>query len=44
MIGSCHDGSADAKAAIDRGADLLEGQKATVLTVWEPFVEVVRRA
>jgi nucleotide-binding universal stress UspA family protein len=33
----CYDGSADAKEAIARGAPLLRGQRATVLTVWTPF-------
>jgi nucleotide-binding universal stress UspA family protein len=33
----CYDGSTDAKEAIARGAAVLEGQRATVLTVWQPF-------
>jgi nucleotide-binding universal stress UspA family protein len=33
----CYDGSPDAKEAIARGAALLRGQRATVLTVWSPF-------
>jgi len=33
----CYDGSTDAKEAIARGAALLRGQRATVLTVWSPF-------
>jgi nucleotide-binding universal stress UspA family protein len=41
MILICYDGSADAKAAIEHGAELLKGQPATVLTVWQPFVEVL---
>ena len=41
MILVCYDGSPDAKAAIERGAELLPGASATVLTVWEPFVEVL---
>ena len=40
----CYDGSADAKAAIEQGARLLKGQKATVLTVWEPFIEIAARS
>jgi nucleotide-binding universal stress UspA family protein len=44
MILICYDGSPDATAAIDRCAELLKGQRATVLTVWEPFIEVVTRA
>lgn len=41
MILICYDGSADAKAAIDQTAELLGGQPATVLTVWQPFAEVI---
>jgi Universal stress protein family len=33
----CYDGSTDAKEAIARGAALLRGHRATVLTVWSPF-------
>jgi nucleotide-binding universal stress UspA family protein len=33
----CYDGSRDAKEAIARGAPLLRGQRATVVTVWSPF-------
>ena len=44
MILICYDGSADAKAAIESCGELLQGQPATVLTVWEPFVEVITRA
>jgi nucleotide-binding universal stress UspA family protein len=41
MVLICYDGSPDARAAIEQGARLLEGEEATVLTVWEPFIEVV---
>jgi nucleotide-binding universal stress UspA family protein len=41
MILICYDGSPDSKAAIEHGAELLQGQPATVLTVWQPFVEVI---
>ena len=41
MILICYDGSADAKAAIEHGAQLLAGQPAIVLTVWQPFIEVL---
>lgn len=44
MILICYDGSPDANAAIERCGELLKGQRSTVLTVWEPFVEVVTRA
>lgn len=41
MILICYDGSDDAKAAIDQAGKLLGGQPATVLTVWQPFAEVL---
>jgi nucleotide-binding universal stress UspA family protein len=44
MILICYDGSADSKSAIERGGELLKGQPACVLTVWQPFIEVVSRA
>jgi nucleotide-binding universal stress UspA family protein len=44
MILICYDGSQDSKSAIERGGELLKGQPACVLTVWQPFVEVVTRA
>jgi nucleotide-binding universal stress UspA family protein len=43
MILICYDGSADAKAAIDQAARLFPNADATVLTIWEPFIEVVAR-
>jgi nucleotide-binding universal stress UspA family protein len=43
MVLICYDGSPDARAAIEQGARLLEGEEATVLTVWEPFIEVITR-
>lgn len=43
MILICYDGSEDAKAAIAQGAEMLKGQPATVLTVWEPFSSVAYR-
>jgi nucleotide-binding universal stress UspA family protein len=39
----CYDGSVDSRAAIEHAGELLSGQAATVLTVWEPFVEVMTR-
>jgi nucleotide-binding universal stress UspA family protein len=33
----CYDGSPDAKEAIVRGASLLRGQRAIILTVWNRF-------
>ena len=44
MILIAYDGSADAQAAIERAGDFLSGQRATVLTVWEPFVDVLTRS
>lgn len=43
MILLCYDGSADAGAAIEHAGKLLSGQAAIVLTVWEPFIEVMTR-
>jgi nucleotide-binding universal stress UspA family protein len=43
MVLICYDGSPDARSAIEHIAELLDGQPATVLTVWEPFVEVLAR-
>ena len=44
MILIAYDGSADAGAAIDLAGELLKGQPATVLTVWERFIDVAARA
>jgi nucleotide-binding universal stress UspA family protein len=44
MILISYDGSDDAKAAIDRAGALFAGQQATVLTVWEPFIDVLARS
>lgn len=43
MILVSYDGSADAQAAIDRVALLMPGAQATILTVWEPYVEALTR-
>lgn len=43
MILICYDGSPDSQAAIARAGELLAGQPATVLTVWEPFIDVIVR-
>jgi nucleotide-binding universal stress UspA family protein len=43
MILICYDGSPDAKAAIEHAAELLTAEPATVLTVWEPFVQLLAR-
>ena len=41
MILICYDGSEDAKAAIEHAAELLGDEPATVLTVWQPFIEIL---
>jgi nucleotide-binding universal stress UspA family protein len=41
MILICYDGSDDAKAAVAEAGKLFGGQKATVLTVWQPFAEIL---
>jgi nucleotide-binding universal stress UspA family protein len=38
-----YDGSPDAQAAIELAGRLFAGQPATVLSVWEPFVDVMAR-
>lgn len=43
MILIAYDGSTDAQAAIDRAGELMKGQPATVLTVWERLSDVVAR-
>ena len=44
MILVCYDGSPDAQAAIARAGELFPGQPATVLSVWEPFIDVMARS
>jgi nucleotide-binding universal stress UspA family protein len=44
MILIGYDGSADSQAAVARAAELMPGQPATVLTVWEPFTDVMAGA
>ena len=43
MIHIGYDGSPDAQAAIERAGKLFPGQAATILAVWEPFVDVMAR-
>jgi nucleotide-binding universal stress UspA family protein len=43
MILMSYDGSADAQAAIERAAKLMPGVEATVLTVWEPYLDTLAR-
>jgi len=44
MILLCYDGSADARAAVEQAAKLFPAEPATVLTVWEEYVELVVRS
>ncbi|HTT29175.1 MAG TPA: universal stress protein [Solirubrobacteraceae bacterium] len=44
MILICYDGSPDSRAAVEQAAALFADQPATVLTVWEPFVEMAARS
>ena len=44
MVILCYDGSPDATSAIDRAGTLLKSSPAVVLSVWEPFVDVIARA
>src|SRR5579864_5029753 len=41
MLLIAYDGSPDARAAVARAATLEPDEKATILVVWEPFVEVM---
>ena len=43
MILLAYDGSDDAKAAIEHAARLFPGERATVLTVWQRFIDTVTR-
>jgi nucleotide-binding universal stress UspA family protein len=43
MLLIAYDGSTDAKAAIDYAGEFLSGEAATVLSVWEPFLERMAR-
>lgn len=43
MILIAYDGSDDAKAAIEHAAKLFPGERATVLTVWERFIDTMTR-
>jgi nucleotide-binding universal stress UspA family protein len=44
MILMSYDGSVDAQAAIARAATLMPGAEATVLTVWEPYLDTLSRS
>jgi nucleotide-binding universal stress UspA family protein len=43
MILIAYDGSDDAKAAIERAGELVSGQPAVVVTVWEPYAQLLTR-
>jgi nucleotide-binding universal stress UspA family protein len=43
MILIAYDGSDDAKAAIEHAASLMPGQPAMVVTVWEPYIQMLTR-
>ncbi len=43
MILIAYDGSEDAKAAIEQAAKLFHGQSATVLNVWQRFIDTMAR-
>ena len=43
MILIAYDGSSDAQAAIQRAGELLKEESATILTVWERFIDAVTR-
>lgn len=43
MILIAYDGSNDAQSAIDQAGVLMSGEPTTVLSVWEPFVDVMTR-
>ena len=44
MILIAYDGSNDAQAAIDQAGALMGDEPTTVLSVWEPFVDVMTRS
>lgn len=44
MILIAYDGSPDAKAAIEHAAALMPGGPAIVLTVWEPYAQMLARS
>lgn len=44
MILIAYDGSEDSKAAVEEAAKLFPGQRATVLTVWQRYIDTMTRA
>jgi nucleotide-binding universal stress UspA family protein len=43
MILLCYDGSEDARAAIEHAGKLFADQQVTLLTIWEPFLQIISR-
>jgi nucleotide-binding universal stress UspA family protein len=43
MILIAYDGSDNAKAAVEHAASLMPGQPARVVTVWEPYIQMLTR-
>lgn len=43
MILIAFDGSPDARAAVEKAAELFPDQPATVVSVWQPFLDVMAR-
>lgn len=43
MILIAYDGSDDAKSAIEHAGSLMAGQAAIVVTVWEPYIQILTR-
>ena len=43
MILIAYDGSDDAKVAIEQAGHLMPGQPAVVVTVWEPYIQLLTR-
>jgi nucleotide-binding universal stress UspA family protein len=41
MLLIAYDGSPDARSAVEHAGELLPGEAATILVVWEPFVELM---
>jgi nucleotide-binding universal stress UspA family protein len=41
MLLIAYDGSPDARSAVEHAGELLPGEAATMLVVWEPFVELM---
>lgn len=43
MILIAYDGSDDSKSAIQHAGELMPGQPAVVITVWEPYLQILTR-